>query len=392
MKIGILTYHAVSNFGANLQALSTIKYFQNRNIEVEIINWRPYDLETYYNKTVCQEQRKLHIDFGNRYFPMSPILRTYEDVENYIGSNQFDAILIGSDAVFSYKPILQRFYLSRKTLVKYLKPTSDHCYPNPFWGSRKYNSKIIALSACAQLLNIPKCFKFELNHLKKGLENFNLITVRDRWTKYLVEKLRPELTVDITPDPVFGLKVNLPEFKNKEVLQKFGISGKYAVISFCNKKYFPKDWFSELYSSLKENGYTVVNLAMPEGCIDASSDIKIDTPLTVEDWYNIIAHANAYIGMRMHPMIVAMTNNVPFQIFDHYTLKDNVTASKIYDLLERASLLDSYINVKNEAIKSPKSIISGIKNFNFKQLQKFVKDYEDHYNRLMINISDTIIN
>ena len=52
MKIGILTYHFVSNFGANIQTLSTFEYFRNVGHDPVIINWIPTDLEQYYNNVV----------------------------------------------------------------------------------------------------------------------------------------------------------------------------------------------------------------------------------------------------------------------------------------------------------------------------------------------------
>ena len=43
MKIGILTYHSVYNFGANLQVLSTVGYLKNNGFEPIVINWIPED-------------------------------------------------------------------------------------------------------------------------------------------------------------------------------------------------------------------------------------------------------------------------------------------------------------------------------------------------------------
>lgn len=39
MKIGVLTYHAVCNFGANLQAYCTMKYLQSLDHDVKDINF-----------------------------------------------------------------------------------------------------------------------------------------------------------------------------------------------------------------------------------------------------------------------------------------------------------------------------------------------------------------
>ena len=39
MRIGLLTYHWVANYGANLQALSTYCYLDNNGYNPIIINW-----------------------------------------------------------------------------------------------------------------------------------------------------------------------------------------------------------------------------------------------------------------------------------------------------------------------------------------------------------------
>ena len=43
MRIGLLTYHWVANYGANLQALSTYCYLDNNVYNPIIINWVPND-------------------------------------------------------------------------------------------------------------------------------------------------------------------------------------------------------------------------------------------------------------------------------------------------------------------------------------------------------------
>lgn len=48
MKIGILTYHCVPNFGAQLQALSTVCYLKRAGYEPILLNWYPKDLQVMY--------------------------------------------------------------------------------------------------------------------------------------------------------------------------------------------------------------------------------------------------------------------------------------------------------------------------------------------------------
>jgi hypothetical protein len=61
MNIGILTYHFVSNFGANLQTLSTFMYLKKHHYNPIIIDWVPYDLEKYYNYKDLLERNLLEL-------------------------------------------------------------------------------------------------------------------------------------------------------------------------------------------------------------------------------------------------------------------------------------------------------------------------------------------
>ena len=56
MKIGLLAYHAVCNFGAMLQLLSTYMFLKNHGHEPVIINWVAKDLEDYYSQNTPKSQ------------------------------------------------------------------------------------------------------------------------------------------------------------------------------------------------------------------------------------------------------------------------------------------------------------------------------------------------
>ena len=98
-KVGLLTYHDACNFGANLQALSTIGYFRNKGISIEVINWSPNDLQDYYSRMVIPSQRKEHSEFVNAFLPISSVCRTSEDVADLIIDNGYTDVIVGSDAV-----------------------------------------------------------------------------------------------------------------------------------------------------------------------------------------------------------------------------------------------------------------------------------------------------
>ncbi len=392
MKVGILTYHSVCNFGANLQALSTFSYFKKKGYDVKIINWYPENLEKYYLKKIPIVQQRAHRQFVEKYFILTELCRTKEDVDRVLRKEQFDGIVIGSDAVFSYIPFLQRIHPSRKTFIGVTRVSDDHKYPNPFWGEFDSNAKLFSMSVSAQYLDIDKCLPWTKRKIKRSLSRFEYISVRDRWTKGILEKLLGK-SVELTPDPVFGFNdnVKIDESTIDVILKKYDLGEDYIILSFCDKIY-PDIWFNKLYQLLKEKNITVVNLSMPEGLIDIRADVSIDVPINPIEWYILIMKSKGYIGQRMHPMIVALNNLVPFFVFDHYAYKKGGKkneSSKIYDILERANLLELYQDVNSKMVDAI-IVVERIMSFDKPKVQKFIEEYSNMYHNMMSKITENI--
>lgn len=391
MKIGILTYHSVSNFGANLQALSTASFLRKRDIDAKIINWMPDSLKEYYIRTVPKIQRDVHAAFAEKYLSMTRLCVDEKTVCEVMREEQFDTVLIGSDAVFSYIPILCRIHPSRRTLIGISNVSEDHKFPNPFWGCFKDEFpklKLCSISASAQYLDIDKCMPFEKKKLRHALDGFDIINVRDSWTKQAVERLTCRDDVRITPDPVFAFNDNVDVLiREPEIREKYSLPKNYVILSFC-RQIFNNDWYEELYRELKRSGFNVVNLAMPEGILPIVSDKIIDIPIDPIDWYFLIKYSKAYIGQRMHPMIVAISNYVPVYIFDHYAFKHECqNSSKIYDLLKRAELLDSYCNISAmDGVIAPSRIVETISLYDRLKMENFLSTYRGLYVQMMNGI------
>ncbi len=104
MKIGILTYHYAYNFGANLQALSTVGRLKMMGHAPIVINWRPKDVEDRYRRETPSAQAAVHEKYICDHLPVSTVCRTSDDIAEVIDRDGIDAIIIGSDAVLSLCP------------------------------------------------------------------------------------------------------------------------------------------------------------------------------------------------------------------------------------------------------------------------------------------------
>src|SRR5450759_599758 len=207
MKIGILTYHSVYNFGANLQVYSTVGYLRNNGFEPIIINWIPNDMEAKSDKIIPPIQADAHKNFIKDNLPCTNICRTDADIVYEIEREHIKGIIIGSDALFKLKPFWSRVHLRRKGIFIEPTPPGQWRFPNPFWGSfiplMKEHIPVIVVSVSSQ----NSAFKLIKGRTKKELNNalhkLSDITVRDNWTREMVAYLTKGTILPlITPDPV----------------------------------------------------------------------------------------------------------------------------------------------------------------------------------------------
>ena len=175
MKIGILTYHSVYNFGANLQVYSTVGYLKNHGFEPIVINWVPEDMEARYDRTIPPEQAISHKMFIKNFLPCTEICRTYTDIAQVIKKENINGIIVGSDAVLQHTPFLSRLFLTKKGIIFEKKPGSDVLFPNPFWGSfipyLEKNIPVVIMSASSQNTN----FKYIRGNFKKRMNIFFIL-------------------------------------------------------------------------------------------------------------------------------------------------------------------------------------------------------------------------
>lgn len=404
MKIGILTYHRVPNFGAQLQAVSTYSYLKKYGHDVVLIDWYPEDVKMMYSKRVPRTQIIYHDRFIESYTNLSIPISNYEKFVRYINEENFDMIFIGSDAVFKYKPKRTRIKFKFRQF-KYVEEhvTTDLEYKNnPFWGGflRDLNHPIpiVGFSVSCQNTAFTKLNEVEKQDLSNYMALFKFITARDEWTAKMISYLGYANEVPITPDPVFSFNQNIA-FKlptKKEILRKFHLPESYVLFSF-RLNILKSKYINSLIKYFEDNNYTTVSFPMPEGLKAFNTKYAIDVPLSPIDWYCLIKYASGYIGERMHPIIVCIHNSTPFFCFDEYGIKRtiipkvykyfNKESSKIYHILKCANMLDArYGYFENHLLPTKERIYNCIIRANIKHMDKFSERYAKQYSNSMNNL------
>ena len=397
MRIGIITYYRVPNFGANLQALSTYKYLQNNGHDPIMIQYMSH--KQYHYSNTCDDkniQKKAHLEFCDKYFhKQTNVCYSVENVNSAIDEYQIEALIIGSDAVLQHHPLFSRIKRGKRKPFYILPCDNDRLFPSVFWGvGLKPEIKKSLMSVSSQGSKFSLFNPWLKYRMRKSLNGFSHITVRDEWTSQMVDSITG-IKPDVTPDPVFAFNYNCRDIipSEESIIKRFNIPSKYILISF-SKQFLRMETLVELKRKMMQIGLACVALPQPLGInFRHPFDYEIPCPLNPLDWYSLIKYSHGYIGNNMHPIVVCLHNAVPCYSLDTWvnTNFNNIIiedhSSKVEHILNTFGLQDNrcpvingtcYINVDD--------LIKGIVNFNaVPVVQKSLQMYE-RYEKMMQEI------
>jgi len=402
MEIGILTYHCVPNFGAQLQATSTVGYLRRMGHNPIVLNWYPQDLERMYSKRIPAAQIVAHDFYTKEFLPITEICRNEEQLVKVIEEHNLDGIIVGSDALFKYIPLKNRKYFSKRKL-HYIKRnilSVELIDGNPFFGgfATKLSKRIpvVAYSVSSQNCAYQKMNLEEIKQMNSMMSNFAAITVRDEWTKGMVEYVTSNTDVPVTPDPVFSFNQNCYfKLPTKEIIvNKYHLAEKYILISFSTW-YSSEHYIHSIATEVEKRGYQAVAFPMPEGLNAAGIENQIPIPLSPIDWYALIKYSSGYIGERMHPIVVCLHNTVPFFCFDEYGTSNKslwglrntfqIESSKTYHILNKAGLKTCMFSYKTKkSFPLPEYILNEVLNFHKDTCRLFSIEQQSLYESSML--------
>lgn len=402
MNIGILTFYKVANFGANIQGVSTYYYLKKIGYNPIFLNYvsvkTENSLEESYKKSV---QTKAHIDFVNSYIEnQTENLYNSEDVVAAIDKYHIDAIIIGSDAVVQYHPLLSRIHRGRRKPFYISHPAPERMFPNPFWGCG-FDDKIptVMMSVSSQNSKYSQFSKSLKSRMSKTLNNMKYISVRDTWTLNMMKAIGVNHDVKVTPDPVFAFNYNAGHLVPSEddIRKRFSLPKDYVLVSLHSQSLTLKT-LDELNSMFKAVGKTCVAFPMPGGVrYQHHFDYEIKVPLSSIDWYALIKYASGYVGSNMHPIIVSLHNAVPCFSIDHWGTKDffNRTvrdgSSKVEHIMGVFGLKNYVKPIDNDICNVEASVIvDAIQKFPCEHVRKVALDKYDEYLKMMGEIMNKI--
>lgn len=346
MNIGLITHHWVPNFGANLQALASVSYLKSLGHTVSVINYRPRDMVKVYEGKVSIDQRGLHNDFIKEYFNLTGVIECQEELEDKLSDYKFDVVLSGSDALFR---------LNEK------KNREDLNFPNPFWLKWSFEKSLnIKERGFISVSNMGNDFGKLASPTQEGISElmtkFPVISVRDKWTKKSLLELNPELNIKVTIDPVFLLDDYFDIPREHDVLE----NDKYFLIS-TYRFVTNEGWIKSFVKESHKMGYKVYALPHPEGHVisEESVDKLLDFPIHPLKWLSYITQASGYVGVRFHPIVISLSNGVPFVSLDTYQKSIfGAKKSKTYDICDKLGMSRYCLGRVKRKLYSPHKVVS----------------------------------
>lgn len=296
MKIEILTYYGVHNYGALLQA-NALKTFLNsmghecsfstftRNYDMtppeQVKKYKlgsnsiPYYLKYLKNKGIgsiifnlkkaksAKRYRKTNLPMNGRYSDFSG-----------------DASVIGSDEVFSLEIGINPF----------------------FYGHGVRSDKVISYAGCFGPTTINDIDKYHLRPLiSSGLQSMNAISVRDQNSKAIAETLTDK-TATLVCDPVilYGY--------SSEMLSSKPQIGDYIVVYAYDRNMNFQEEISAIRTFAKKHGYKIVSVGNYHKWCDRN---EVADPIGMITW---IKNAKFVVTDTFHGSVVSIICNTPMLV------------------------------------------------------------------------------
>ena len=201
MKIGILTFHWATNYGAVLQAYASQTYLGLKGHDVKIINYKPaiYDdtlwhylrYRKFLNHTqykAIQRKERAIAQFREHYIVSTERIRRCSEIENVC--DDFDCIVSGSDQILNPSFLLHG--------EGFRRPSGAYFLDFPFKGKK------VGYAVSFGCIEYP----LEVSGLaKEKINNFDIISTREASGIKIIESLGRNDAI-IVPDPTLLLSVS----------------------------------------------------------------------------------------------------------------------------------------------------------------------------------------
>lgn len=308
MKIGILTFHSVTNYGAALQCYGLQKICKSlaKDAEVEVINYQPKSATYYYLKRHLLRNLEFTYPlklwkfrkFVERYISLSgePITDRADLVKI---AAKYDVIIVGSDEVWKIGVIRG---WDPSYFLDFADPTKTR------------------LASYAASSSSTTSYGQHTKEIVDFLQRFSAISVRDTYTRQNIENLVAHEVVEVL-DPT--LISDFDSITNKSRVYK----NKYILVYAKLKK----KTMRHLKSWADMQGFDVVSIGHKN---DSSN--KCFMYCDPAEWLNLIQNAELVVSNYYHGILLSIKYRVPL-----IPLFSKGKMAKISDIASKLNFTDS---------------------------------------------------
>lgn len=312
MKIGTITFHWATNYGAILQAYALQKYLKINGFETEIINYIPSRTRNFHK---LYNLYKLNFDYFIKEQRLKKFRNNELTVSNKYRNNKelckhkhnYNVAICGSDQIWN-----RSFTMGGegKVTLSYFLNFLDK------------NTKKISYAASFGTDHLES--EHEMT-IKKELIKFDKIGVRENTGKQIIKKMGLESTRVL--DPTLLLKSDIYE----ELISKDKYKNTPKVFSYViheNQVDAVKisDYVQSKYKQINKKGYYNPKIGLYE-------------------WLNNIKNSEFVVTNSFHGAVLSIILHTPFIII---TVEDSKMNDRIYTILSELNLTDRVIRKFDE--------------------------------------------
>ena len=365
MKVGILTHHWLPNFGANLQALATVETLRRLGHDPVIVDYRIRAIQERYEARTQADQVEAHERFVLDNLPITKTCYNLDGVSSAVEQLKLDCMLSGSDAVLR---------LDSKT------KRDDLCFPNPFWLTWAKDLGICRtgfLAASSMGSNYLREDKQTRLGIATALRQLNYCGVRDAWTKAMLKCCSPlSSKIHFCPDPVSNFATAVPA----ALTPRINLPDKPYILVGLYSGMMSDEWQERLTELANRAGLLTIGLPQPDSPVDGHFNMNLELPMDPLTWYAWIVSSSGYVGVRFHPVMIAISKAIPVVPLDDYDNEAIMSqapfksarrfrrllgnfprrASKTYDLCRRVGLERYSISRNRFGEITPLSVLESI--------------------------------
>lgn len=337
MRIGILTFHKVINYGAYLQAFSLSQKLKKvfPEDEVEIIDYVTAPNRKYFMilwntkhhgiKGGLSELKRISVFKSmQKNLPLSPesfSAKSMNELYSYI-DKRYDKLIIGSDAVFNWKQTM---------------------FPNPFIPEYEFSIPVYTYAASVHGLRFYDESDDKLERCGKVFSKMACIGVRDNCSDKFVKLCSPNAktihccdpTLFIDKNDIFNRGIGVKEKLEKKY--KFSTDSKYIVVMA------PDNAMIKAISEKYGKEYKIVSVFVKS----SFSDLYI-SDLNPFEWTVILKNASAVVTSYFHGTLLSLVQGTPAVVLDYSGYCDEQYEGKLKDLMvTRLSLPELYFDKKD---------------------------------------------